>query len=201
MMGDGHLDTYQIEVVTNSITDREHIFHTAKLIEELFGFAPRVHDRKNQNAISAVASSVALGEYIEKLGMPRGNKIKGGLSVPVWIKEDRDFSKAFIRGVFDTDGCVFMDKHVVKGKTYYSLGWTITSNAGTFILSLLEVLKSLGFSPTNTSRQNSVYLRKRIDIEKYFLEVGTNNLKHSKRYKEFCWKRAGEADRASFENW
>lgn len=199
LMGDGHLDKYQIEFVTNSVTDREHAFYVADLLGRLFGVKTRIWDRKDQRAISVVASSVALNEFVAQLGMPCGNKIAGGLSVPSWILERKSFSKAFVRGVFDTDGCIFLDKHFIRQKWYYNMGWTITSNADTFISGLLELLKNLGFSPTNRVTQNAIFMRRKHDIERYFSEIGTSNPKHLKRYTEFSGRVPKRSQRLRLE--
>ena len=68
---------------------------------------------------------------------------------------------------------------------YEHVGWTISSNADILIKDITDVLKKLGFSPSYTKKQHSVYLRKQAEIKRYFLEIGTHNSKHEKRYNKF----------------
>ena len=183
MFGDGHLSNYQIEVTTNSSTDKNHAFYVKRLTEKLFGMKCTISVKSEEKTIIIKTSSKNLVNFIHKLGMPIGNKIQNNLKIPLWIKQNTAYLKAFIRGLFDTDGCIYCDNHKIKDKTYQHLGWTITTYADKLKKDLLFYLKELGFSPTHTKNQKSIYLRKQKEIDKYFHTIGTNNPKHLKRYK------------------
>ena len=182
LFGDGHLSKYQVLVTTNSTTDMNHAIHVKNLIRDLFSLEPSLNNKKAENAVNVVVSSVNLVQWLNRKGMPIGNKLKGGLSVPNWIR-GRKLEQAFIRGLFDTDGCVYVDHHLIKGKMYETLGWAITTYSGKLKNDIMRILKDLGFRPTSTSTQKSVYMRRRRDIDMYFQEIGTNNSKHESRYK------------------
>lgn len=183
LFGDGHLSKYQVLVTTNSITDIEHAFYVKFLMKKLFNLEPSIKKKKQQNAVDIIISSVNLVKWLSLKGMPIGNKLAKGLSVPDWIRKDSNLQKDFIRGLFDTDGCVYIDKHIINGKRYEHYGWTITSYSAKLKNDILKVLKNLGFRPTLRQTQNSVYMRRGGDIKKYFKEIGTHNPKHLNRYK------------------
>lgn len=183
MFGDGHLSNYQIEVTTNSSTDKNHAFHVKRLTERLFGMKCTISIRSGEKTIIIKTSSKNLVNFIHKLGMPIGNKIQNNLKIPLWIKQNETYLKLFIQGLFDTDGCIYCDNHKIKDKIYRHLGWTITTCADKLKKDLLFYLKELGFSPTHTKNQKSIYLRKQKEIDKYFHTIGTSNPKHLKRYK------------------
>lgn len=185
LIGDGHLSTSQAGVTTNSLTDFQHAHFFRETFNKLFGIKSKLTMRSGDNSVSVVASSRNLVQFLRKQGMPLGNKIKNGLRVPNWILRKTAFQKAFIRGLFDTDGCVYIDRHNAKGKTYFHGGWTITSYADTLRRNVTNILENLGFSPTCRDSQKSVYLRKQKDIQKYFFDIGTNNPKHRNRYQRF----------------
>lgn len=185
LIGDGHLSEYQLSVTTNSKTDREHALFVQKMIKKLFGIQSTLKNKKRENAVNVVASSKTLVQFINNRGMPIGNKIKNSVSIPPWILRSAVYKKAFIRGLFDTDGCIYLDTHKINGKTYKHLGWTITSASDRLIADVLKTLRTLGFSPTNKISQESVYLRRQKEIKRYFKEIGTSNLKHYKRYRKF----------------
>lgn len=185
LFGDGHLSYYQMSVTTNSETDKEHAFFVRKLIEKLFGAKVSVRKKPTKKALDIVTSSRDIVVYFEKLGMPVGNKLKNGLQVPHWILKYPSYRRGFIRGLFDTDGCLYLDSHRIKNKEYSYIGWTITSYAGTLRNNVVEILRVLGLRPTLTDSQKSVYLRRQDDIAKYFKIVGSHNLKHLNRYKKF----------------
>lgn len=103
-------------------------------------------------------------DILAMYGMPRGNKLSGNLHVPKWIFDSASYMKMFIRGLFDTDGCVFLDKHVINGKRYEHLGWAMTSAADTLLVDVQHLLRMLGYNPTWRNTQNSVYLRKQVEV-------------------------------------
>ncbi len=185
VFGDGHIDRYQVSVTTNSETDYEHALYVQRIAKELFGLSSRIRKKKEQLAVEVVFSSRALASFLMEHGGVAGNKMKGRLIIPGWINSEIKYQRAFIRGLFDTDGCIYVDRHRIKSKEYYHLGWTITSNADSLRKDIVQLLVHLGFSPTNTVKQNSVYLRKQKEIERYFAEIKSSNQKHLARYKSF----------------
>lgn len=183
LFGDGHLSKYQVLVTTNSITDIEHALYIQSLMKKLFNLEPSIKSKKGQNAVNILVSSINLVKWLSLKGMPVGNKLTKGLSIPNWIKKDQNLQKDFIRGLFDTDGCVYVDRHVINGKKYEHYGWTITSYSVKLRNDILEILKNLRFRPTLSRTQKSVYIRRQADIERFFKEIGTHNPKHLSRYK------------------
>ncbi|MBI2055441.1 MAG: hypothetical protein HYT42_00965 [Candidatus Sungbacteria bacterium] len=185
LIGDGHLSEYQASVTTNSETDKQHAEFIKRLLESLFAVSAVLKVKAGERSVTVVASSKVLVNFLRQAGMPLGNKIRGALSIPRWVFENGAFQRAFIRGLFDTDGCIYLDTHRIKEKIYKHLSWTITSYADTLIEDILKLLKSQGFSPTYRTSQKSVHLRKQAEIQRYFKEIGTHNSKHAERYKSF----------------
>lgn len=114
--------------------------------------------------------------------MPIGNKLAKPLHVPKWVVKNKEFQRSFLRGLFDTDGCVYADRHIVKGINYIYPNVAITSHSKTLLKDVDSIFKNLGFKSTSRNTQKSVYLRGSIQIEKFFKEVGTHNSKHQKRF-------------------
>ncbi len=184
LVGDGHLSQYQVSLSTNSITDRDHAAFVRTLFEKVTSVPVIMTTLRSENTITLVASSKALVTRLNNLGMPLGNKIASGLRIPLWVKANRKFAGAFIRGLFDSDGSVFLDRHLIKGKRYESIGWTITSKSPSLLVDMVELLRCLDFSPTHRESQWAVYLRKKENIIRFFREIKTHNPKHEKRYQD-----------------
>ena len=182
LIGDGHLSEYQVGITTNSKTDMGHALFTKSLIEELFGISVNLKIKKGENTVNILAYSRNLVLLLNRNGMPIGNKIKNNVSIPSWILKNNLHQKAFIRGLFDTDGCVYIDTHKIRGKSYKHYGWTITSYADKLKDGVIEVLKHLEFNPTNKKTQKSIFLRRQKEVASYFREIGTNNPKHLGRF-------------------
>lgn len=183
--GDGHLSRYQASITTNSVTDKEHASFVQNLIEKIFNDKPSLKVRTDERSIVIVLSSKAASKYLHQLGMPMGNKIKANIAVPSWVINSKKYSIAFLRGLFDTDGCIYLDRHKINGKIYLHLGWVITSYSRQLRKDIVSILTKLGFLPTNRATQTSVFLRRQAEIKKYFMQIKTSNSKHLMRYQKF----------------
>lgn len=185
LIGDGHMSNYQVSFYTSLKTDYEYALFVKSIIKKLFNITPVLKKRERDNTAMVVSSSKQMVNFLYNKGVPIGNKIKNKLKIPNWIFKKISYQKAFIKGLFDTDGCIFLDRHKTIKKTYKYLGWMITSYANNLISDIITVLKNLNFSPTYKISQKSVYLRKQKEVIRYFREIGTSNLKHKNRYSFF----------------
>ena len=69
----------------------------------------------------------------------RGSKIKQSAHVPDWILENPKFSKACLRGLIQTDGCIYVDRG------YQMVNFT--SNIEALWLDARKMIEELGFKP------------------------------------------------------
>jgi len=186
LIGDGHLATYWMSVTTNSKTDSEHAEFVQKMIYLLFGLRARIRKKKGQNALTVVVTAKNLVNFLHKKGMPKGNKLAGNLHIPLWITQNKNYKKSFLRGLFDTDGSVYQDFRVIKGRRYQGIGLLFSSASESLRKDIIEILLALDYNPTGgVGTHRSIYLRKRENIVRYFKEIGTSNLKHSERLERF----------------
>lgn len=185
LLGDGCIGKYQFTVTTNASTDIEHAKYVANLIESLFRINTKIRKKKTSNAVEVVVSSYDLCRYLEVIAFKAGNKIHNNVDIPEWIKSKQSFRTACLRGLLDTDGCVFSDSHIIKSVQYKSIGINFTnrnSNILHFFKSTLE--NDFGFHPTQKSN-HAVFLRRKTEIKEYFLKIGTSNPKHLNRFNQF----------------
>lgn len=177
--GDGHVGEYQASVVTSSDTDLEHAHYIRTSIQELFGIAPSLSLRKDKNACVVLVSSKEFCNLMEGMGMPRGNKIEKGISIPTWVTNQSEYSRALLRGLIDTDGCVYQDRHRVKGKEYTSTCIAYTSASPELTEFVYDALIGEGYHPTRWGRH--VRLRRRNDVASYAKIIGFSNPKHARK--------------------
>ena len=113
-MGDGSMGLYRnnriglYSLAGHPIDDREYFEnYLMKIYEALYGVKPNL--RKWSRAYGFQICSKELIEYKKKLGLPCGPK--SSLRIPSWIKKGNiDFQRKFLRGLFDTDGSVYLEK-------------------------------------------------------------------------------------------
>jgi hypothetical protein len=184
MYGDGHVGMYQATMTTHSVTDVEHARHVATLAQKIFKLKPSFVMKRGVKACTVTLNSKQVCEYLAAEGMARGNKLALGLKIPLWVSRNPTYTKAFTRGLFDTDGCVFLDKHRIKGKLYKNMGLAFSSRSKELLKHFTTVLISIGCHPTQTT-PHGVFLRRAKEIDLYFKVIGSSNPKHVRRYSEY----------------
>ena len=133
-------------------------------------------------ALDIVVSRTRLVQFcVEKLGLVIGNKVKQRVDIPNWIKDNRKFQIACVRGLVDTDGCIFTHRYRSNGRYYSYKKFDYTSVSQPLLRSAYEILKENGLNP-RFFRGKSIRLDSIEDIRKYFEIFGTSNPKHLRRY-------------------
>lgn len=181
MMGDGSVGKYQISIALDSETDADYVEYVSCLINDLFGAHPTLQRRRSARCTVAVLSSVDLAEYMVHLGLPCGHKLKAGLDIPDWIRYEPRYVIACLRGLFDTDGSLFLEKHTYKDKVYKYPRLSLVSLSSALRETVLELLLNLNIAATIRG-DRSVSVEHFTDIEKYFTIVGSSNPKHLSRW-------------------
>jgi intein/homing endonuclease len=127
MFGDGCMNSYSnhthlIEIAGNSITDRDyHLMRIRNLFKNLFNVTPFFGKGSGEHAIRSIIRSKKIVDFLESKGVHKGKK--DILIVPTWIRQNDSFFKAFIRGLFDTDGSV-----VLRSRGQHSISLTLKNN-------------------------------------------------------------------------
>lgn len=178
--GDGHIDLYQATITTNAETDYVHAQYVADLLKELFRVDAPIKLKRKQNACVVVVSSRAVCDFLISRGMYRGNKVRSQIGVPAWILLRERYRLAFVRGLFDTDGCVYTDTHNIRGRVYRNIGMSFTNRSLPLLAEFKEVLERIGLHPTQKTKY-AVFLRRKKDIQRYFAIVGSSNPKHVRK--------------------
>jgi len=182
LLGDGGLTKDQVRVTLNATTDVEYSDFVARLMKNIFGETPYYHKRKSGNALDLILSGMCYVEELERIGLKVGNKVINQVSIPNWILSNKDYARACLRGLVDTDGGVYFHNHVVGGKKYLNFGLTFTNASLPLILGAKSILEGDGlkvFMP----RERNLYIYNFDQIKKYFKIVGSSNNKHLKRFK------------------
>jgi hypothetical protein len=182
MMGDGGVSKYQLAITLHRYDDRLYSYFVKRLIKELFNLKTTTVRRKKELANTIMISRIKLVEYaIDSLGLVLGNKVRQEFDIPGWIKRDKEYLIACMRGLFDTDGSVFTHTYVVKGKEYSYKKLSFTSASLPLRLTVFDFLHSLGIS-CRLAGDNDVRIDSKASVERYFRIIGSSNPKHLKRY-------------------
>ena len=90
-----------------------------------------------------------------------------------------------IRGLIDTDGCIFVHTHKVVGKIYNNIGLTFTSYSPALIFQAADILEEFGIVPHITKRKRDIYIYQADSVEKYLKIFGTSNNRIESVYKKW----------------
>lgn len=184
MIGDGGITEYQVRVTLNSEDDKQYANFVKKLITNLFDVPAIITSRTNQKAMDLVVSRKSLVRHCQDLGLPQGSKVKNSIDIPDWIMNNKDFQKACIRGIFDTDGCIFREQHKVNGEKYSYPRLYFVSAIPVLRKTIKSCLSGFGWKARERN-DRAITLEKRQDIVQFFSVVGSNNPKHEKRFDQF----------------
>ena len=112
MIGDGCVTSYKsnnfknnfISVDGNSLTDKEYLVRCVTgLKSSLYNLNFKLYFKKNRNEMSIrIHSQGLLQFYTGVIGLPLGKKTNIGIPGCIW--KNKNFIKACLRGIIDTDG-------------------------------------------------------------------------------------------------
>ena len=178
MFGDGYIgeNPYEVAITENSLEDLKHIYKVKGIIKSLFGLDFKVKFDKNKNAVYLRCYSKPLVLFLnEKFNFPIGKK-KGKLKVPFFIAQDCNYFKYFVRGLFDTDGSIYIRRKK-------NLVLEIISADFKFLEEIKHFLNTLNYNAGRSGK--NLYIYKPLNIFRFFKEIKPYNDKHLKRYNLF----------------
>jgi len=183
-MGDGSITDYRLAISLNNEDDVEYIEFVVELGKNLFGIEASVHKLKYARCSVVVFNGIELINYLTGKGLPKGDKIRAGLDIPEWVYCDQSYVKSCIRGLFDTDGSIFLETHHIKNKKYSYPRMAFVSASEALREQVCDGLIGLGIAAKIRGNRN-VTIERFTDVEKYFKIVGSSNQKHLDRYAQF----------------
>lgn len=150
LTGDGSIysreekNDYIIKCVGNPRDEQElYTKIIAPLFKELFGFIPNICYQDSKTTYGFVLYSKAIFTYLtEVIGMSRGKKYDT-LCIPAIFKKEEYLLISFLRGLFDTDGCISFKKKY-KPVPYYPV-ITLSSKSSRLIREVADILKEKQF--------------------------------------------------------
>ena len=90
-----------------------------------------------------------------------------------------------MRGLMDTDGCLFVHAHRVGGKSYKNIGLCFTSYSPKMLGQVAGVFEEFGIIPHIGTQGRSIYLYRADAVAKYLKVFGTSNKRISSLYEKW----------------
>jgi len=166
-------------VTLNRHDDKAYSEYVRKVFRKLFHEEPRVYIR--ESVVNIVLSRSRLVDFCTSIGLKIGDKVRQSVDIPSWVKRRAVYRIACVRGLMDTDGCIYNECHSIRNKRYCYPRLSFVNHSIPLRRSVFAILSALGFSPTMRNNR-SVHLESRDDIMQYFNIIGTSNPKHRMRF-------------------
>lgn len=112
---------------------------------------------------------ISLKNLDDYFGLPMGNKIKNKIKIPNWILEKDSYLKSCIRGIFDTDGSIY-----ITGGKYRIVNFT--SHNIELLVDIYNALVILGFNPY--ARHAGIELGRIAEVKRFFEIIKPKNRNH-----------------------
>lgn len=191
-LGDGSMNFYNgkglYQLRGHIEDDKPHYALIIKpLYKKLFNIDLSLRDMPSTGVHGFQIWNDELVNYKHKvLGLPLGPK--HDFLVPTVIAENDEFSRSFIRGYFDTDGCLYLEHK--NNKLYPRI--EMVSICEGFIKQLKDIMLRLGFRVCYNIRKDvrrhrfpihKLSIRGNEMTKKWFSEIKPNNPKHVKKFR------------------
>lgn len=160
------------------LVKKENLRTVYRLIKKLFDLEPKIYQRKNTSALDIVVHSRNLVDFCLSLGLKKGNKLKQNLCIPDWIIKNEKLSLACLRGLFDTDGSVFIHKYRFNNREYSYPKIAFTSHSYILVGQVLKILKKSQFNARISKNCFDVRIESIEDVNVFMSIIGSSNQKH-----------------------
>ncbi|MBI2499113.1 hypothetical protein HYV88_02625 [Candidatus Woesearchaeota archaeon] len=208
-VGDGYLrgPNKRVELdISGNVEERGYYDENVKnIFKKTFGIDIKCRFFNSRNTYGFVIRDRSINKFMHELGFPYGKK-STTIQVPEVIKtsSDKTIISGFLRGYFDTDGCLFLLKR--KGKyrefkrTHHHYPIIRFSTVSLNLhKDIIELLSKIGFSKIARYLYHPKSIRENIkyyitlygynNTERFFQEVGSKNPVKLSRL--LVWKKLG----------
>lgn len=181
-LGDGSFRSkYQITISYNHRNENTYAVYIRNLIRNLFGLEAKQQIREKYGSADLVVAGSNIVDFLLNILNIKSVRQKNSFVLPKWIWKSDRYKIAFVRGLFDAEGCIY--KHKSNKKVYSYLKIAITNYLGKILDLLRKLLQEIGFHPV--VYRNRVYLYSQKEVSLFLTLVGTNNDKNKARLQRF----------------
>lgn len=189
ILGDGHIENseinknYNIDIAGHLVDDYAYITnHVTSIIYNLFNLKPKYKILRNSNCLYVRLQGKKTFKFMVKKGLKPGNKKKNNQGIPSWIFTNDQLLKSCIRGLFDTDGSVYL---CGNGSLFPRIG--LDCSIPRLREDISKALQKLGYRPFQKWVLNKkIAIYRKEDVVKYINDIGFKNPKHLKRFNNLC---------------
>jgi intein/homing endonuclease len=176
ILGDGSFyisnNNHELDIAFN-LSEISYLQFVRVLIIDIIREVPKIRYDKHAKCVHLrLSKKKPVQDILSNSIKKPGNKIMNRVTIPNWIKHNRRFSIACLRGLIDTDGSFYY----LKPQWPNLVQLSFKNNNSTLLKDVRGLFISLGFNPSRIFG-NRVVLTRQDEIRRYLKEIGTNNKK------------------------
>ncbi|MFH1664208.1 MAG: LAGLIDADG family homing endonuclease [archaeon] len=180
-MGDGHTGLYGSHTIVgftgHAKLDDDYYYRTIiPAVKKLFHIET-CYVWKKENIMRVTFHSKRLVELlIKRFGFPTGVKFDKILIPEEILHSSNEHIAAVLRGLFDTDGCVFFDKRKIYRNPY--MRFNLTMYNPQILDQVVQALAKIGIHASRANSKRSIQITNSQNIEGFLRSVGFSNTRH-----------------------
>lgn len=198
LLGDGWISIFTNKVSGKKIrfigfsghikNDKEYLIRIKNITKKLFSRDGYMRDKLKYNTVEFTFGHIDLINLLHnELNFPIGLKIN--LKIDDRFLKDWNLSKYIIRGLFDTDGCLFFDKDPRYKSPYPVID--ITTNSKELRNQLKQILDNNHYKVILNAK--GIRIKGVKQMIKWFKEIEPKNKRHLLKYENYILKYASVA--------
>lgn len=167
ILGDGHLtENFQHCLrITFCEDEQQLISRTETLCQSTIGKPPKKYELKDSRAIQLKVHSKELVKRLTELGLQTGDKVENQVDVPRWIKDKEEYQKRCLRGLVDTDGCIYTQSRDSRTIVRFK------NRSKPLLTDFKELCRNLNIKTSNGGGQYSVQIASQTEVRKFIEKV------------------------------
>lgn len=169
----------KFELAGHTKLDMKYFLYLKGIIRNIFGCKVKIKNRGNELQLITYSKEMII-PLVKEFDLPIGRKTET-TSIPHKIYKHRRLRVLVLRGIFDTDGFVYLDKRKVYKNMYPRLG--ITTKSKGLGRQITQILEDLGFKNYYTRIDNrhdifNIELYGFQNLKRWMDLIGSSNRKH-----------------------
>jgi len=179
VIGDGNLydkgPTY-VEICGDPVLDFDFMSSLRSRLER-FGFRPKMTIR--EGGLRLRINNKKLVEDLKNIGMPSGREKCTESKIPKIFLKEWSLTKKCIRGVFDTDGCIFYDKRRIYRTPYVRICLHMKNRK--LLKQIQKILATKSIEARINTDGYNLSINGRTQVNKFLKNIGFSNKRHIER--------------------
>ena len=166
ILGDGHLtENFQHCLCLTFCEDEQQLINRTKnLCQSTIEMTPKEYSLKDSRAIQLKLHSKELVKRLTELGLQTGDKVENQVAVPSWIKDKEEYEKRCLRGLVDTDGCIYTQSRDSRTIVRFK------NKSKPLLTDFKEMCRNLNIKPSNGG-EYSVQVASQTEVRKFIEKV------------------------------